>query len=245
MMNTIKILMVLTSQATMGEDGAPTGVWFEELATPYYAFVDAGADVDVASVAGGRIPIDPNSLQPAGKNPPSVERFLNDPVAMTKIERAPKLDMGDGVARIEGAGYAAVFLPGGHGTMWDLPQSQPLADLLTAAWRDGKVVAAVCHGPAGLVNARDETGQPLVAGRRVSAFSNTEEAAAGLTGTVPFALETRLRGLGARYESGPDFRPFAVRDGKLVTGQNPASSEAVAGMTLTAIREAAAAPAGR
>ena len=238
-MNTIKILMILTSQATMGAGGAPTGVWFEELATPYYAFVDAGAEVEIASVGGGRVPIDPHSLQPAGKNPASVERFLQDKTAMEKIENAPKVDS------VTSSGFGAVFLPGGHGTMWDLPQSKPLADLLTTAWHGGKVVAAVCHGPAGLVNVQDGSGQPLVAGRRVSAFSNAEEVAAGLAGTVPFPLESRLRELGARYESGPDFQPYAIRDGNLVTGQNPASSEAVARLTLEAIQASAATAASR
>lgn len=233
-MNTIKILMILTSQASMGIGGAPTGVWFEELATPYYAFLDAGAEVDIASIAGGRIPIDPHSLQAAGKNPASVERFLQDQAAMDKIERAL------GVDAVSSTGYGAVFLPGGHGTMWDLPRSQALADLLATAWQGGKVLAAVCHGPAGLLHVRDGAGQPLVAGRRVSAFSNTEETAAGLAGSVPFLLESRLRELGARYESGPDFQPHALRDGNLVTGQNPASSEAVARLTLAAVSAAAA-----
>lgn len=228
---TIRILMILTSQATMGDDPRPTGVWFEELSTPYYTFVDAGARVDVASIAGGRIPIDPHSLAEEAKNPGSVERFLKDPAAMRKIEGSIRLDglaIGD---------YHAVFLPGGHGTMWDLPSSTALADLLSAAWASGKVVSAVCHGPAGLVQAKDVNGQPLVAGRRVSAFSNREEAAAGLSGKVPFLLETRLQELGARYVGGPDFRPFALRDGNLVTGQNPASSEDVARLVLEAIRE--------
>lgn len=226
---TLKILMILTSQSTMGVGGAPTGVWFEELSAPYYAFVDAGAEVDIASVAGGRIPIDPSSLKAAGSNPPSVERFLQDTAAMAKIEQAKPLD------QVTSAPYAAVFLPGGHGTMWDLPENRTLADLLGTAWKDGKVIAAVCHGPAGLVGALDETGKPLVAGRRVSAFTNEEESAAGLAGTVPFALESKLRELGALYASGPLFQPFALRDGRLVTGQNPASSERVARLTLEAI----------
>lgn len=235
MTSVINILFILTSQATMGVGGNPTGVWFEELATPYYAFIDAGVEVEIASIDGGRIPIDPNSLQAAGKNPASVERFLKDPVAMAKITQARKVD---GLAA---DAYAAVFLPGGHGTMWDLPHSQPLAALLGQAWTGGKVVAAVCHGPAGLVGATDAAGKPLVAGRRVSAFTNAEEVAAGLHRTVPFALESRLRELGARYESGPDFQSFAVRDGRLVTGQNPASSEAVARLVLEALREPAVA----
>lgn len=231
MLNTLKILMILTSRATMGTSGAPTGVWFEEMSTPYYAFVDAGVEVEIASIEGGQIPVDPHSLHPSGKNPASVERFLLDEGAMKKIAQARK------VSEMTTDRYAAVFLPGGHGTMWDLPRSQPLASLLGKAWADGKIVAAVCHGPAGLVNVKDATGQPLVAQRRISAFTNSEEAAVGLTATVPFSLENRLRELGARYESGPDFRPFAVRDGRLMTGQNPASSEAVAKLVLEALRE--------
>ena len=229
MNSTIKILMILTSQSTMGVGGAPTGVWFEELSAPYYAFIDAGVEVEIASVAGGRIPIDPHSLKTAGSNPASVERFLNDAEAMRRMEHSKPL------AVLDAAAYSAVFLPGGHGTMWDLPHNATLAGLLNSAWKDGKVIAAVCHGPAGLIGALDENGQPLVRGRRVSAFSNEEETAAGLTKTVPFALESALRELGARYESGPAFQPFAVRDGRLVTGQNPASSEDVARLTLEAI----------
>ncbi len=233
MSSVIKILMILTSQASMGVGGAPTGVWFEELSTPYYAFVDAGIDVEIASPEGGRIPLDPHSLRPSGRNPPSVERFLQDEAAMQKIGAASKVD------GLNVEGYAAVFLPGGHGTMWDLPQSQALAELLGKAWTDGKIVAAVCHGPAGLVNVKDAAGRPLVAQRRVSAFTNAEETVAGFTNTVPFLLESRLRELGARYESGPDFLPYAVRDDQLITGQNPASSEAVALLVLAAMRESA------
>ncbi len=225
----IKILMILTSQATMGSDPRPTGVWFEELATPYYAFIDAGAQVDLASIAGGRIPVDPHSLESGDANPPSVRRFLQDKHAMAQLEGSMKID------GVSVDGYSAVFLPGGHGTMWDLPASATLASLLDKAWANGKVVSAVCHGPAGLVNVKDVDGKPLVAGRRVAAFSNSEEDAAGLTSTVPFLLESRLRELGAHYEHGPDFQPFALRDGKLVTGQNPASSQEVARLVLAAI----------
>jgi putative intracellular protease/amidase len=232
MSTTIKILMILTSQATMGDDPRLTGVWFEELSTPYYAFIDAGAQVDVASIAGGQVPIDPHSREADGKNPPSVERFLKDTSAMHKIEASMKID------GLSTKGYAAVFMPGGHGTMWDLPKSIRLANLLSAAWAEGKVVSAVCHGPAGLVNVKDVNGQPLVAGRHVAAFTDSEEAAAGLTDKVPFLLENRIRSLGAKYESGPNFQPFAVRDGNLVTGQNPASSEEVARLVLEAVHEA-------
>lgn len=231
MTETIAILIVLTSHDALGDSGRKTGLWFEELAEPYYAFVDAGARVDLASMAGGKVPIDPHSLHSSG-NPPSVDRFLKDKEAMRKLEASLRVDS------VSGERYSAIFLPGGHGTMWDLPESASLAALLTTAWRDGKVLAAVCHGPAGLLNVRDATGRPLVAGKRVSAFTDAEEAAVGLAQVVPFALETRLRGMGARFESGPNFGIYTVRDGKLITGQNPASSAEVARLTLEAVTRA-------
>jgi putative intracellular protease/amidase len=224
-----KILMVLTSHAQLGSTGEPTGVWFEELATPYYAFVDAGAEVSIVSITGGEVPIDPRSVKLAGENEPSVDRFLRDASAMTKIRMSKRIDSA-------GTAYDAVFLPGGHGTMWDLPASTALAELLGAVWSSGKIVAAVCHGPAGLVNAKDRSGRPIVEGRRVSAFTNSEEEAAGLTRAVPFLLETRLRSLGARVEVGPDFEPYAVADDNLVTGQNPASSALVAKLVMEKLR---------
>lgn len=224
-----KILVILTSHAFAGSQ--PSGVWLEEFTTPYYVFADAGAQVEVASIAGGAVPIDPNSMKAAGKNPASVERYLQDEGLRTRLSHSKKLD------DVRAADYDAVFMPGGHGTMWDLPTSSGLARQLSNAWGEGRIVAAVCHGPAGLVNVQDEKGQPLLAGRWVAAFSNTEEVAAGMDKIVPFALETRIRSLGARYESGPDFKPFAVRDGHLITGQNPASSEKVAELVLQALHE--------
>lgn len=213
---TIKILMILTSHATMGDAGKPTGAWFEEVATPYYAFVDAGAQVDVASIQGGRVPIDPRSVKPRGENEVSVDRFLGDATASRKIEYSMKIE------NVSAAGYDVVFLPGGHGTMWDLPNSTALARVVSQAWRDGKVVAAVCHGPAGLVGATDEGGKPIVAGRRVSAFTNAEEQAAGLTDVVPFLLETRLRELGARFEGGGRLSALCGR--RRPAGHRPESS---------------------
>jgi putative intracellular protease/amidase len=222
-----KILLIATAHARLGSTGEPTGLWFEELTTPYYAFIDAGAAVDIATLPGGKVPIDPRSLT---DKPPSVERFQADAEAMRKIERAKRL------ATLNIADYDAVFLPGGHGTMFDLPESLVLAAALSDAWAQGKVVSAVCHGPAGLLHVKDAQGRPLLAGRIVSAFTNSEETAVGLTRSVPFLLETAIRDLGARYESGPDFQPFARRDGKLVTGQNPASSAQVAALVLEAIK---------
>lgn len=223
------ILMVLTSASTMGDSDKATGLWFEELATPYFAFTDAGASVTLASIKGGPAPIDPRSVKAKGENEASVDRFLGDAAATRAVNHTVP------VSAIDATPYDAVFLPGGHGTMWDLPESADLAALLGRAWADGKVVAAVCHGPAGLVNAKDEAGLPLVSSRRVTGFSDSEERAAGLETTVPFLLETRLRELGGRYESAANFQPFAIADGRLVTGQNPASSALTAKLTLEAV----------
>lgn len=225
------ILMVLTSSATMSAGGEPTGLWFEELATPYYIFIDAGAAVTLASIAGGAAPVDPRSVTPKGESDTSVGRFLADlPASAALADTVP-------LPAIDPEGYDAIVLPGGHGTMWDLPESDAVAGLLGTAWAAGKVVAAVCHGPAGLVRVQDESGVPLVRGRRVTAFSDSEERAVGLAERVPFLLEARLRDLGARYERAADFQPFAVADGRLVTGQNPASAALTARLTLGALAE--------
>jgi putative intracellular protease/amidase len=228
---TLKVLIVLTSHAQMGSTPEPTGFWLEEFTTPYYTFVDAGAEVTIASIRGGRAPIDPRSLQAeAGQHPASVARYMNDPELRMQLEGTLDLeDVADGA-------YDIVFLPGGHGAMWDLPSSDTLARLVATTLGRGNVVAAVCHGPAGLVGARFDDGKPVVAGRRVAGFTNSEERAVGLDQVVPFLLETRLRELGGRYESGPDFQPFAVADGRLVTGQNPASSARAAQLAIEVVR---------
>jgi len=221
-----RILFVLTSHSRIGDTGKPTGVWLEELAEPYWMLRDAGAEVTLASIRGGQVPVDPGSVAEPGRNAAPVDRFLADPATMAELS---------GTVAVEGlrAGdFDAVFLPGGHGTMWDLPESRALAGLLSDAWAGGRVVAAVCHGPAGLVNARTPDGAPLVRGRRVAAFTDAEEEAAGLAQAVPFLLETRLRELGAELVTVPNWQPNAVRDGALVTGQNPASSAGVARLML-------------
>jgi putative intracellular protease/amidase len=227
---TLKVLIVLTSNAVMGNGGHPTGFWLEEFTSPYYAFADAGATIEIASVAGGPAPIDPRSLPASGKVSASVERYTKDPALQAALQKTVA------VASVASKDYDIVFLPGGHGTMWDLPGSEALAALVARTLIRGAVVAAVCHGPAGLVGARYADGKPVVAGRRVSAFTNSEERAAKLDKTVPFLLEDRLRALGAHFESGPDFQPFAIADGNLVTGQNPASSARVAELAIAAIR---------
>lgn len=228
------VLMVLTSHDRLGETGNPTGFYWEELAVPYWALRDAGYEVEIASISGGAAPIDPGSA--GDKVPEPVTRFQNDPGAMTALERTRP------IADVDPSFYVGIFLPGGHGTMWDFAQSPALAGTITRAWAEGAVVGAVCHGPAGLTEARATDGQPLVAGRRVNGFTNAEEDAAGLTHVVPYLLESRLRDKGGVFEANPEpFGAYAVRDGRLVTGQNPASASKVAELLLEALAERRAA----
>jgi putative intracellular protease/amidase len=224
-----RALIILTSHNRLGDTGRPTGFYYEELATPYWALMDAGVAVDIASIRGGTAPHDPGSLGTSGARPASVERFVASPESMAKLTHTLAVDA------VAAADYDAFFLPGGHGTMWDLPDSAPLAALLGHAFDQGKVIGAVCHGPAGLVGARRADGQSILAGKRVNAFTNAEEAAVGLTQVVPFLLETRMRDLGARFENSANFHCHVVRDGQLVTGQNPMSSAAVAAEMLAAL----------
>lgn len=231
-MTTPRLLIITTSAATMGASPEPTGLWLEELTTPYYLFRDAGLAVTLASVRGGPVPVDPRSLAPAGENDASVERYLADPAAQAEVADTPCFET------LSPADYDGLFLPGGHGTMFDYPLSDSLARLVADFDAAGKVVAAVCHGPAGLVAARRADGTPVVAGRRVAGFTDSEERAVGLDAAVPFLLETRLRALGAQYQSGPDFAPFALQDGPLITGQNPASARPVADLVIAALRGA-------
>lgn len=224
-----RALVILTSHDRLGDAGRATGFYYEELATPYWALTDAGLNVDIASIKGGPAPHDPGSLGAAGSRPASVERFVGDGAAMAKLNASRKVD------ELRAEDYDVFFLPGGHGTMWDLPVSTALAGLLGRAFDQGKVIGAVCHGPAGLVAARRADGRPIVDGKRVNSFTDAEEAAVGLTQVVPFLLESRLRALGARFEGAGNFQPHAVRDGTLVTGQNPMSSALVAAEMLKAL----------
>jgi putative intracellular protease/amidase len=224
-----RILMIATSADRMTPGTEPTGVWLEELTTPYYAFHDAGADVTLASIKGGAIPVDQRSVNADGENDASVERYRKDEALQAEVADTPVF------TGIDISGYDAVFLPGGHGTMFDYPGNEDLARLVERFDREGKIVAAVCHGPAGLVSAKKPDGTPFVAGRRVSAFTDSEERAVGLDQAVPFLLETRMKELGAHHEGGPDFQPFALRDGNLVTGQNPASATRTAELVMEAL----------
>lgn len=225
-----KILIIATSTAKM-ENGEPTGIWLEELTTPYYAFLDRGANVELASISGGIIPVDQRSVAEDGENDASVERYLSDPVVQDAVkDTKPFTDY-------QTDDFDAVFLPGGHGTMFDYPISTDLASLIEAFDQKGKVISAVCHGPAGLVAAKNSDGAPLVKGRKLAAFTDSEENAVGLQDAVPFLLESRLRELGANHQSAPDFQPFVVRDANLITGQNPASAAKTAALVLEAVSE--------
>lgn len=223
----VKILLIVTSHTQMGNTKEATGFWLEELATPYAEFTKAGAQVDIASPLGGKAPADPKSEKESSE---ATRAFLADEVAKKKLANTLVLE------KVKDT-YDAYFVVGGHGVMWDLATHAPLHSLLTKAYARGAVVSAVCHGPAALVGVKGPDGKPIVAGKRVAAFTNEEEKAVKLDTVVPFPLETRLREQGARFESGPMWGSFAVRDGRLITGQNPASSAAAAREVLAALRE--------
>mgnify|MGYP006423206909 CR=1 FL=1 len=227
-----RIAIVLTSHGTLGDTGKPTGFHYEELAAPYWAFVDAGYTVDLASIQGGEPPHDPSSLpdDPAAQ-PGSVARFRDDREACAKLRATVP------AGSLDAAGYAGIFLAGGHGTMWDFPDNAELGRLLGAAHGQGRILGAVCHGPAGLIAARRADGSSLIRGVRLNAFTDAEERQVGLAETVPFLLESRLKDLGARFEKSSPFRGCAVHDQGFVTGQNPRSSRAVAERMLTVIAE--------
>ena len=221
------LLIVVTSHTQLGDTGKPTGFWLEELAVPYRVFTRAGARVDIASPKGGKAPADPRSLD---KPSAEVTGFLADPSAQAKLDHTLKL------SDVPAGKYDAVFIAGGHGVMWDLTSNASLATLLAETYARGAVVAAVCHGPAALAQVKKPSGEALVKGLRFTGFSDEEEAALELTRVVPFLIESTLEGQGGHYERAAMWQPHVVRDGKLVTGQNPASSRATAEAALEAIR---------
>jgi putative intracellular protease/amidase len=229
-----RVLILLTSHGELGDTGQPTGFYWEELATPYWQLRDAGFEVDFASPKGGEPPADPKSAR-ADDRPAPVQRFLDSAEAMAAL-RASKP-----VAEVEATAYDGIYLPGGHGTMWDLAQTESVGQAIARAYENGAVIGAVCHGPSGLVGAKLADGTPLVRGKKVNSFTDSEEEAAGLTEVVPYLLESKLRELGAAFECNEEnFAPHAVRDGRLVTGQNPRSSEEVGRLMITALDEEAA-----
>jgi putative intracellular protease/amidase len=221
----MKILIVLTSHSALGDTGKKTGFWIEEFAAPYYVLADAGAIITIASPLGGQPPVDPKS-EAADAQTPATKRFYADLDAIDKVANTIKL------SDIRKDDYDAVFYPGGHGPMWDLANDKTSIKLIEDFYNTQKPVAFVCHAPAALIKVKAENGQPLVKGKKVTGFSDTEEEAVGLTKVVPFLLEDELKKLGAHYSKGADFGSFAEQDGLLITGQNPASSEAVAKLLL-------------
>jgi putative intracellular protease/amidase len=221
----VKILMILTSHDQLGETGKKTGFWLEEFAAPYYVFKDAGADITIASPKGGQPPLDPKSDAPDAQTD-ATERFRADAEANTALATTHML------ADVTIADYDAVFYPGGHGPLWDLATDAHSIAMIEDAMASGKPVGLVCHAPGVLKNVKAPDGSALVRGRKVSGFTNGEEAAVGLTDIVPFLVEDMLKANGGLYSKGPDFGPYAVEDGMLITGQNPASSELAAKLLL-------------
>ena len=217
----MKILMVLTSHDQLGDTGHKTGFWLEEFASPYYTFLDAGAELVLASPAGGQPPLDPNSDQPDAQTP-ATERFKQDEQAQKVLANTLKLD------EVSAADFDAVFYPGGHGPLWDLAESRTSIALIQDFNQAGKPVSFVCHAPGVLRHVKGQDGEALIKDRRVTGFTNGEEAAVGLSEVVPFLIEDEFIRLGARYEKGDDWTAYVVEDGRLITGQNPFSSEAVA-----------------
>ncbi|WP_411687693.1 type 1 glutamine amidotransferase domain-containing protein [Acinetobacter indicus] len=217
----MKILIVLTSHDRLGDTGKQTGFWLEELAAPYYAFVDAGAEVTLASPKGGQPPLDPKSNEPDAQTK-ATERFKADTAAMQDLAQTRKL------SEVSIADFDAVFYPGGHGPLWDLAEDPDSISLIEQTLQANKPVALVCHAPGVLRHVKAQDGQPLVKGKIVTGFSNTEEDAVGLTNVVPFLVEDMLKEHGGQYSKAEDWQVHVQQDGLLITGQNPASSEATA-----------------
>lgn len=217
----MKVLIVLTSHDELGNTGHKTGFWVEEFAAPYYVLADAGAEVTLASPKGGQPPIDPKSELPEFQTE-ATTRFKRDEALQQKLAATMKLN------EANASDYDAVFYPGGHGPLWDLANDPASVSLIETFYRQHKPVAFVCHAPAALLRVKNADGAPLVKGKEVTGFSNTEEEAVQLTNVVPFLLEDELKQLGGIYSKGKDWHSYALKDGLLITGQNPASSAAVA-----------------
>jgi putative intracellular protease/amidase len=224
-----RILVIVTSNAQMGPGGKATGLWAEELAVPYYLLRDAGAHISIASPAGGAAPIDAGSIKAAGENSAVLERFLADAALQQALRNTTR------ASSVNAAEFDAIFFPGGHGTMWDLPTDPGVKQAVESAFASGKFIASVCHGAAGLVSARRADGKAAIEGFRINSFTNAEEAAVGLAQVVPFQLESRLRELGALFEGAANWQAFALRDGPFITGQNPQSSAQVAQQLMQAL----------
>jgi len=225
----MKILIVLTSHDQLGDTGKKTGFWLEEFAAPYYVLKDAGAAIAVASPKGGQPPLDPKSEVPEFQTE-LTKRFRTDTAAQDELANTKKL------ADVSADDFDAVFYPGGHGPMWDMPDNATSIALIEAFVKSDKPVGAVCHAPVALVNVRGKDGEYLIKGKRVTGFTNAEEEAVGLTTVVPFLLEDRLKERGSIYSKTANWAPYVQVDRKLVTGQNPASSEPAAEELLKLLR---------
>jgi len=228
----MRILMVTTSHDQLGDTGRKTGFWLEEFAAPYFVFRDAGADLTLASPKGGQPPIDPKSDEPDSQTP-AMTRFKQDKAAQQALSRTRKL------AEMRAEDFDTIFYVGGHGPMWDLVDDPTSIALIESIYNADKIVAAVCHAPA-VFHRVMYRGSPIVQGKRVTGFTNGEEEAVHLTKVVPFLVEDELKRLGALYEKGPDWENFSIVDGRLVTGQNPASSTAAAHELISLVARAAA-----
>jgi putative intracellular protease/amidase len=224
----MKVLIVLTSHDTLGDTGRKTGFWLEEFAAPYYVFKDAGAEITLASPKGGRPPLDPKSDEP-GFQTDATRRFVADKAANAQLDDTVRLDS------VDQKDFDTVFYPGGHGPMWDLAEDPTSIALIEAFWAAGKTIAFVCHAPGVLHRVRNPDGTPFVQGRRVTGFTNSEEAGVGLTQIVPFLVEDELIDQGAIFSKVKDWGAHIVTDGRLITGQNPASSTETARTLLAAL----------
>lgn len=223
----MKILMVITSHDQLGNTGRKTGLWLEEFAAPYFVFRDAGMDITLASPKGGQPPIDPKSDLPENQTP-AMARFKKDDEAKKAFANTSKL------SDIRAEDFEAVFYPGGHGPLWDLAESPTSIALLESFYNSGKFIALVCHAP-GVLHRVTFQGKPLVKGKRVTGFTNSEEEEVQLTNVVPFLVEDELKRLGGLFEKAPNWQSFVIADGHLITGQNPTSSTAVAQTLLKSL----------
>lgn len=221
----MKVLIVLTSHDQLGSTGRKTGFWLEELAAPYYAFKDAGAEIVMASPKGGQPPLDPKSNEPSFQTD-QTRRFEADSAATEQLATTLPLDS------VSQADFDTVFYPGGHGPLWDLAEDKNSIDLIESFFAAAKPVALVCHAPGVLRHVKTPTGRPLVEAKKVTGFTNTEEEAVGLTEIVPFLVEDELKAKGGLFSKDADWAPYVVSDGLLITGQNPASSAAAAELLI-------------